>query len=277
MLWKTTATTLAGLTLAALSCPGCDRRASGEPTALVAASNAYLESALRDLLGDDRPVLALAEPGMCPGHFDIRPSQIEHLRACRLLLRFDFQESLDRKLAELARGGLRIVPVMPGGGLCEPDTYRAACRQVADALVEREMLSRETAEQRLNAIEQRMADNTAWARQSIADGKLWGRPVVSSKHQAAFCRSLGLEVVATFTGADTASVREIDAAIRKGKSAKIVVANLPEGRGLADALAERLGAKVVVFGNFPDVVNHHGRFDGLFRDNVRRLIAAAAP
>lgn len=274
---RTLATRLASLTLVALCCPGCDRRSSGEPAALVAASNAYLESAVRDLLGDDRPVLALAEPGMCPGHFDIRPSQIERLRACRLLLRFDFQESLDRKLAELARGGLRIVPVVLEGGLCEPDTYRAACKQVADALVERGMLGREAADQRLIAVEQWMAGNTAWARQSITKAELQGRAVVTSEHQAAFCRFLGLDVVATFTGADTASVREIDAAIRKGKSAKLVVANLPEGRGLADALAERLGAKVVVFGNFPDAASHHGRFDGLFRDNVGRLIAAAAP
>ncbi|NLF33284.1 MAG: hypothetical protein GX591_20660, partial [Planctomycetes bacterium] len=125
-----------------LICPaveGCRRSAA---PASVAATNSMLECAVRDLLGEAAPVLRLAEPGMCPGHFDIRPSQVEALRRCRLLVRLDFQQSLDRRLAGAVGDGLTIAEVRPGGGLCEPDSYLTACRQTADALVAAGLLDR---------------------------------------------------------------------------------------------------------------------------------------
>ncbi len=256
---------------------GCRSRGSDPPGATVAVSSTYLESATRELLGTDRAIVALADPGLCPGHFDIRPGQLTLLRGCRLLLRFEFQASLDATLSELAQHGLRIAPVKTVGGMCEPDSYLGACRQVADALTETGMLSASAAAERLAAVSERMAGLTAWARQQVDAAGLRGTAVVTSRHQAGFCRFLGLQVVATFTGTDTASVAEINTAIEAGTSAKIVVANFPEGRRLADALADRLGARVVVFGNFPDAAAGDIGFDALFRDNVRQLVGVVAP
>ena len=52
---------------------------------------------------------------------------------------------------------------------------------------------------------------------------------------------------------------------------------VPEGRRVANALAKRLGAKVVVFGNFPAPAPDNGQasFDDLLVDNVRALVEAA--
>jgi nucleoside-diphosphate-sugar epimerase len=52
-----------------------------------------------------------------------------------------------------------------------------------------------------------------------------------------------------------------------------VIANRPEGRGLADALADRLGAKVVMFDNFPVEYDGQVSFDRLVLDNIHWLIA----
>jgi zinc transport system substrate-binding protein len=279
-----------GLCLSALALlvGGCGRPASGARSPLVAVSNSYLESAVHDLLGDGVPVLCLAEPGTCPGHFDLRPSQIEALRRCRLLVRFDFQSSLDLKLDTAAGGGVRVAAVSIDGGMCEPASYLQACRQVGGALAEMGMIDRVSADQRLAEIDRRLAAETNALRRQITQAGLDGCAVVSSRHQAAFCRFLGLEVVGTFSGADTASVREIDSAIRNGRATQgvatapvhapaLVVANIPEGRGLADALGQRLGVPVVVLANFPDQRDHHGRFDEMLRDNVRRLTDHTSP
>lgn len=265
-----------GLLTLALACGGCQRGTPPESAAL-AVSNTYLEAALRDLLDQTTPVLRLTEPGMCPGHFDLRPSQIDALRGCRLLLRLDFQTSLDAKLNQLTQRGLRIAPVTPTGGLGQPSSYLATCRQVADVLVDLDLVERDAADERLAAIEQRLAEHTTWAQQRIAEAKLNGAPVVASVHQAALCRFLGLDIVATFSGADRALAGEIDRALEQATVARMVIANRPEGRRLADALGTRLGVPVVVFGNFPDLERHDGRFDRLFRDNVQRLVDAATP
>jgi zinc transport system substrate-binding protein len=244
----------------------------------VAVTSPYLETVVRDLLGETAQIVPMAGPEMCPGHFDIQPSRIEQLAACRLLLRFDFQEAMAEKLAGRLDDSTQIVPIAVSGGFCEPTTYRDACRQAADALVEAGCLEREAAEGRLASIDQRMKDLTAWMNNQIDAAKLRDVPVLTSGHQEKFCRSLGLNVVATFSGSDAVPPSAIDAAVAASEKAgvKWVIANLPEGRRMADTLAERLGATVIVFGNFPASDDNLG-FDNLVRRNVKQLTTTARP
>jgi hypothetical protein len=68
--------------------------------------------------------------------------------------------------------------------------------------------------------------------------------------------------------------RAIQAAETGG--ARLVIANRPEGREVADALADRLGGPVVVFDNFPPSGEADG-FDRMLRRNVRALVEAVPP
>ncbi len=260
---------------------GCRREdeRSAPPAAamLVAATNSYLEAAAGDILGSTAAVFRLAEPGTCPGHFDIRPSQIEALRRCRLLLRLEFQASIDQRLARLREQGLGTAVIRIPGGLCEPDSYLAACRQVAEALVEAGLVDRATADDRLRAAGSRVQAQAARCRERIEAEGWHGRPVICSLHQEAFCRWLGLEVAGTFSGADTASIGQVEQAIRAGESLSVaaVIANRPEGRKVADVLSRRLNAPVAVFGNFPEFRDGgHPPFDALLVANVEALLAA---
>ena len=256
--------------------PPASKAPASTPPARVAASNSYLEAAARDVLDNRESVQRLAEPGTCPGHFDIRPSQVNDLRRCRTLLRFSFQDSLDTALSKLVQEGLKIHEVCIAGGMCEPPSYIAACRQVADALVADQLIDRSAADRRLAAIETRVTAKGAWCREEITKTGWSARRVVCSMHQEAFCKWLGLQVEATFTGADSASVGQIQGAVRAGDSTPIaaVIANLPEGRRLADALGKRLNAPVVVFGNFPLMQGEEPSFDELLAANVAVLLKA---
>jgi hypothetical protein len=55
-----------------------------------------------------------------------------------------------------------------------------------------------------------------------------------------------------------------------------VIANKQEGTALAEALAGRLGAKAIVFSNFPVFDGQGNEFDQLLRENMRLLVKAAA-
>jgi len=262
------------LWVAVLGCSDSSQEDGRCPT--VAATNSTLECAAREFVAAGEPVFRLAEPGMCPGHFDVRPSQVATLRRCRVLLRLDFQKSLDAKLAGAQADGLSITEVAVPGGLCVPESYMAICRQTADALMAAGVIDKTTAEQTLIGVDSRvaeLADNCGKRAEHIA-----GMPVIASVHQEAFCRWVGLNVIATFSGADTAGVRQIDDAVRKGEQAgvRMVIANLPEGRRIADALAARLGAEVVVLGNFPAMDEGQSSFDDLVVSNTDALLEATA-
>jgi zinc transport system substrate-binding protein len=269
----------ATLVLIALAIAGCQQSEAPPRAPKIATTTSYLEAAARDLLGDNVRVVRLAEPGTCPGHFDMRPSQVSELRQCRALLRFDFQKSLDAKLAGDGTNNPSVVEISIHGGMCCPDSYLTACRQVADHLVTFDLLSRTNTQARLQAITARIEALSHDATNRVARAGLAGAPVIASGHQRDFCEWLGLKVVATFRAADTASISEIGAAIDAGKLAqiKLVIANLPEGRRTADALAERLKARVVVFENFPALRESRVSFDDMLSVNVENLLGAVVP
>lgn len=134
-------------------CQPSGERANGPRIAI---TTSYLQAGARDLLGEDVSVLRLAEPGTCPGHFDIRPSQVQDLRRCRALLRFDFQKSLDAKFAGAGTNGPAVAEIALRSGMCVPDSYLSVCRQTAEHFVAFGLLSRAEADTRLQAIAARL-------------------------------------------------------------------------------------------------------------------------
>ncbi len=196
-----------------------------------------------------------------------------------MLLLFDFQQNVEANLARLKAGGLRTNLVQGRAGLCIPDAYLATCREVAE-LLSSAYPDRATAfETRLETIEQRLGGLADELRASVQEAGAAGAKVLVSNHQKRFAEWLGLEVVATFVGSDVETIANIDHCLQQaaGKDIRFIVANQQEGTALAGALADRLGAKAVVFSNFPSQADDALGFDELLRDNVQALIAVAGP
>ena len=243
----------------------------------LACGSSYLEAAVRDVTQQPLSMLRLAEPGTCPGHFDIRPSQAAALRQCRLVLRFDFQQALDAQAQAGTPDGPAVGIVSVRSGMCVPETYLEVCQQIIPPLARWQQRPPEAYHSQLSAIRQRLQALEHHLRAQVSNAALAGVPVVASKRQRDFCEWLGLQVAGDFVGADIARPSELEKAIHAGRAAgaRLVIANLPEGRKAADFIADALGAKVVVFGNFPLPADSGPEFDALLQDNVRVLLQAA--
>ncbi len=254
---------------------GCSRE-QDDPRPVIATTTSYLECAVADLAGERFRSVRLLPPGSCPGHFDLSPAMLEHLAAAKLLLRFEFQSSLDERLARFRNGGLRIVTVVSPEGLCVPATYATICRDVCRGLCDIDPARAADYQRRLSEIEARMTVLLNEARGEVESAGLSGTRVLASGHQAHFCRALGLDVLATFTGREAAGFKELENCIRAGTNAgvRFVIANLQEGELLAAPLADRLGAPVVVMSNFPSMQGGETTFDALVRRNVAALLEA---
>jgi len=262
----------AGL-IAALAHAGCrESRSAAE----VAVGNSYLECAVREFLGEDAAVLRLAPPGMCPGHYDVKPSQISALRRCRLLVRFDFEEALENRLGFLKDSGTRFASVVVGEGLCVPARYVEACRQVAEALVGAGLTDRAAARRMLGRIERRAERLDREAKARVAESGLAGAAVLASVRQAAFCRYLGLDVAGTFSAGDSTRISQIADCLRQARSrprgVRCVIGNQQEGASAPAGLAEHLHVPTVMFSNFPAMGDGQRSFDALLRANLQALV-----
>jgi len=255
---------------------GCENKPGEESHAEIAVTNSYLVCVVRELCGDDTKVLCLAPPGMCPGHFDISPSQVKRLCDCRMLLLFDFQKQVEGTLSRLKEKGLKTGIVKEAGGLCIPATYLAVCREVSDILSSEYPERNARYQQRLGVIEKDIKDLRVELLEKVQQAGISSAKVLVSNHQADFVSWLGLETIATFVGSDIETVAGIEHCIKKakGQDVRFVIANKQEGTALAKALAERLGAKVLVFSNFPELSGGVAGFDELLRANVDELLRA---
>jgi zinc transport system substrate-binding protein len=253
---------------------GCKNAASDQNQPEIAVTNSYLQCVVEDLCENQKEIFCLAPPGMCPGHFDISPGQVNKLCKCRILLRFDFQKGIDESLSRMKDKGLKISSVRALEGLCVPETYLAACRDVCNILSHQYPEREIRYKQRVKLIEKRLENVSRELRAKIKQADLENVRILASNHQAQFCDWLGLETIATFVGSDTETVSNIQECLEKAKeyNIKFIIANKQEGTALAAALAERLEAKVVVFSNFPDVNGKANDFDQLLSKNVQTLL-----
>ncbi len=264
---------------AALSCIliSCKNTTSDQSQPEVAVTNSYLQCVVNDLCEHQKGVLCLTPPGMCPGHFDISPGQVNKLCKCKVLLRFDFQNGIDESLSRMEDKGLKISSVRALPGLCVPETYLAACRDVCSILSQQYPEKEDQYKQRVKLIEKRLENIGDMLLTQIRRSGLGNAKVLASNHQAQFCNWLGLETIATFVGSDTETVSNIQKCLEKAREHNIrfIIANKQEGTALAEALAERIGVKVVVFSNFPNIDNKPDNFDRLLSENVKALLELA--
>ena len=257
---------------------GCRETNNPQGRAEIAVTNSYLECVVKDLCPQGVEVLCLAPPGMCPGHFDLAPAQVRQLRNCRVLLLFDFQQSIEEKLTRLRDGGLKTQVVQAPTGLCVPDAYLATCREVGRVLSGVYPEKAVQFEARLAGVERRLQTLATDLKAAVAGSGAAAAAVLTSQHQATFAEWLGFRPVATFIGSDLETMAGVDRCLKKasGQDIRFVIANRQEGTGLAQALAERLHAKAVVLSNFPESCEGADGFDRLLRDNVGLLLGAAA-
>ncbi|MBD3377272.1 hypothetical protein GF406_19750 [candidate division KSB1 bacterium] len=256
---------------------GCDNKISDGQQAEIAVANSYLHAVIYDLCGTQESIVNLVPPGMCPGHFDIRPSQVDQLCNCKILFVFDFQQNIEKVIQRIQKRGLKVCIITPKPGMCIPDTYLSIAQQAATALSEQRPEQKEFYEKRLQEIENRLDQLSSELSQTICQSDLENTNIISSSHQAEFAKWLGLNPVCTFSGRDTATPAQINQNLQKaGKNQiKVVIANEQEGTELAESIANHLHIQFAVFSNFPDIDSTNDNpfaFDTLLRSNLNALI-----
>jgi len=240
----------------------------------VAAGNSWIACCLHDLGFPRECIVSIAPPGMCPGHYDLRPEEAMRLRAARVAFFFDFQRSLAERLQESALETTTVI-VAPLPGLSVPSTYVDATKKIAGELAKMNPETSRMLNQKIREVASQMHAIEHVIRQEIASSRWHGCAVVASEHQAAFCRWLGLSVVATLPPSDAATPGKINDLIRlaQEKRVSVVVANLQEGVKTAETIAQQLNVPCVVFSNFPQMTEGEDSFAALVRRNVSALMS----
>lgn len=244
------------------------------------AGSAHIEGLVKELSEGALPVRNLIPGPMCPGHFDMRPGDIEMLSRGAPVLIHVWQEDMPNIRALLGAvtlkpDQLRIVPVM--GSWMTPANQAAVARTVGEALgawwpAERNVYL-ERAERRAQAILAFGAEQQA----RLAALQPESIEVISNVMQADFVHWAGFTLVTAYGRPEDLSVAEVERLISsaKGRTIAFVIDNLQSGdTKTSQTIAGEIGARQVLLSNFPGGFPGYDSWEATLARNVDLLIEA---
>lgn len=248
----------------------------------VVAGTTWIQTIVRDITQETVRPLTLIPAAMCPGHYDLKPSDIRTVAGCRLLLIHDWQESMPNvsglvRAARLPAERIRAVSV--DGNWMVPETQIRALESIERILEkiapDRAAAYRERVQQRSREVQEFVER----IQERIEASSVRGRAVLCHVMQAPLARWAGFSVADTFDRSEDHSVATMNRLVEKGRStgACLVIDNLQSGDPhTGEALARALGAPRVVLTNFPGGLDGTGTWEEALEMNVGLLLDAVA-
>ncbi|UCG41797.1 MAG: zinc ABC transporter substrate-binding protein [candidate division WOR-3 bacterium] len=233
----------------------------------VVASTANVSAIVKAVGGGRVSVTTVAPAGMCPGHFDVRPSDIAAVNRSELLLNQGWEEWLPDLESAIENPRLTRVTAQTKGNWMLPAVHKRAVLEVFNLLAGLDSAFADTFRIRAESYSARV--DSAWtAARSTLQGKDLPA-VLAADRQALFLRALGFEVAATYGRPEDFSARELSRLAQVGvdKDVGLVVDNLQSGPDAGLELARSLGARHVNLSNFP----LDDDYPQTLLDNVRSL------
>lgn len=265
-----------GLLLLILVVPVLGRAETDVPR--IVAGTALIEDVVRDLTGNRAEIVVLVPGQACPGHNDVKASDVVFAANADAIILHEFQVHLPPMKSLLDKADkpwTRKVPLDIGGNWVSPPVQREATRRISDVLkAMRPDLATEI-EQRTERRLEQIATAEAQAEGILAP--LRGKPVLAAAIQADFLDWTGVAVVGTFPGGDAMTPRDMAVLVGKGKrtGAVAVVDNLQTGADAGLPVAEELKIPHIVLTNFPQSLPGTDDYFQLLSHNLAALSGLA--
>ena len=251
--------------------------ARGAPASLkIVAGTEMIADIARDLLGDSARILTLVPASSCPGHHDVRATDIVFIGKADAVIIHEWQDRqqpVSDAIQAAGKSGTQSV-VGPMASWLIPENQIAASRNLAAVFSAVPGVDPKRVEDRLAQRLIRVAETAAACEKALEAHA--ASPVMVSRMQAEFVGRLGMKVIADYGRAEDISPRSLMRLAEEGKKAGVlvVVDNLQSGAEAGVPLAGEIGAAHVAFSNFPLFVREVPDYETLLRYNCELLAAA---
>ncbi|MBP7341070.1 MAG: metal ABC transporter substrate-binding protein [Smithellaceae bacterium] len=237
---------------------------------IIVASDTILSGMAKSLLPPARySVLAILPPGQCPGHYDVKLSDIEKMQKADLVISFSRMPFLEK-----ANSGGRARLALDTGGRnwMAPESYLFGLQRLAGELARRFPDDRDEIARREKGAVSRIRAEAQKQKARLDRAGIAGRALLASSLQQETLEWMGFSVAGVYGRPEALSAKDVARLIKIGRERQIaaVVDNLQSGPDAGKGLAEALGRPHVVLNNFP---SSRGYLATL-QDNVDAVITA---
>lgn len=234
-------------------CPGCTegtKDRNDKTVSRIITSDTILSGIVASLLPARGYVVeAILPPGQCPGHYDLKLSDIEKMGKAHITVSFTGMSFMEK-----ARSGRpQIVVDAADRNWMAPDSYIYGLGLLAHELQRQFPQDKEAIQERKERAVREVRSEADLLGEKIKMAGLSGRSVIASSMQREPLEWMGFRVIAEYGRPEAMSTREVVDLARTGRiqKAMLVVDNMQSGPDTGKGIAETLKIPHVVLTNFP--------------------------
>jgi zinc transport system substrate-binding protein len=251
-----------------------------QPSADIMAGSSFIANIIRDVAGDKMETRTLIPPGTCPGHYDVKTSDIEALANSKALFIHNFQQNYENVTGaiEAANNPDLVITVLNiTGNWMTPPVQAEAVGKIAQALGEID--PENAAYYAGNATERAQAilAKGEEVENRLLDAGVEQVKVICAEMQAGFVSWTGFNITATFGRPEDLSPADVNKLVTEAKQAGValVIDNLQSGTAtLGAAIEQDIEAITVTISNFPGGLENTETWEKAIDKNVDLLLEA---
>jgi zinc transport system substrate-binding protein len=257
---------------------GCTSEAT--PNLKVLTTTSLIASIVEKVGGDKVQVANIIPPAQCPGHFDVKPSDIQMLADAQLFLTHGWQgEMFSTDLIESADNPeLKVVSLNIPGNWMTPTVQAQAVGNITSTLAE---IDPQNASYYQNNARSQQAAITAKGNElkaRLEAGNLSQFNVICSEQITGLVQWTGFNVIASYGRPEDLSIKDLQDLIEKAKEASValVIDNLQSGFNAGEAMVQDIGAIQVTLSNFPGGFDDTETWEKAVEKDVDLMLEALA-
>lgn len=204
--------------------------------------------------GDKVDAISLVQPGICPDHFDVRPSVVSEINTASLVVYHGVEPWLDNMVS--ASENKDVKKLLLQGPWGTPPLAKAKINSIKDALIEIDPKNKSNYEKNASEVSKELDELNEKILAEADDLGISDYKAIVMAWQKPFSEWIGLQVVEAYQPPETLSVQTVQDLVVKGKNEKVafVIDNLQSGTTLGAQMAGEIGGRHVVFSNFPEAI-----------------------
>jgi zinc transport system substrate-binding protein len=244
----------------------------------VVTSTSLIAQTVEQVGGDNIDVANIIPPAQCPGHFDVKPGDIQKLANADLFLLHGWQgEKFSEELiASADNPDLSVVTLDIQGNWMTPPVQKEATDTITAALCQLDSQNATAYQQLAAGYTDKISAKESEIMTQLSPVDLSSVNVLCAEQQAGFVSWVGLNTVATYGRPESLTPQAVRDLVDTGRASEVtlIIDNLQSGQDAGAGIAEELGCERIILSNFPGGFTDTDTWEKAIDENIRLILEA---
>ena len=257
------------IALLASTCLG--NEAGSKEKSIIVCTTSILADFTREVGKEYIQVKEIVPAGMCPAHYDIKPSDIYTVSKATIIFSHGFEPWLQNLIESSGNKTTQIIRVK--GPWNPPSLAVAKIEMINESLCNNIPEKAEYFNKSATDLIKTIHTNSKQIIEEANNLQVSKIKVICNEFQKDFVSWLGFNVIATYPSPEMISTKQFLKLLLKGKTENItlIIDNLQSGTEFGSKLAFDLGATQIVLSNFPGATPETDSYVKLIKYNATQL------